>query len=383
MGGKWVSVATRHRAVLLDLLLAAAVIAFTIPTTAIGSTFSLWGHLPHWLQFLVGSVTAATMLIRRRTPWPAIIASAACACITGQTVPMILAAFSMTAERRVRRWPYVALMLMPVYMAVDYVNPYTDEILYLIVVRAATLVYLPMLAGTWVCEYRRLISELRIGVHEREELAASEERRRIAREMHDTVTHAVTTMVLNAGLIQTTTDPAENRELSAGIEDKGVQALNELRQLLTVLRREDMPSAAGVDGIPRLVKEAEDTGLRVSLHLDIPPNALPPQIAHACYRIVQEGLSNVRKHAPNAQVRVTCESTDDQLHVAVINSPDHADRDGSEIPRAASHTGGSYGLAGIKERVALAGGRLTTGPTPDGGFALVAWLPLPADKGRR
>jgi signal transduction histidine kinase len=380
MGGKWTSVATRYRAVLFDLLLAAAVIAFTIPTTAIGRSFSLWWNLPHWIEFLVGSVTAATMLIRRRTPWPAIIASAACACVTGQTVPMILAAFSMTAERRVRRWPYVALMLMVVYVMVDYANPYTDDIFYLIAIRAATLIYLPMLTGTWVCEYRRVIGELRIGVHEREELAASEERRRIARELHDTVTHAVTTMVLNAGLIQSTADPTESHELSAGIEDKGVQALNELRQLLTVLRREDLPSAAGVDGIPRLVKEAEDTGLRVSLHLDTPPQALPQQVAHACYRIVQEGLSNVRKHAPNAQVRITCELTDRQVHVVVINSADQADHDGPETPRAASHAGGGYGLAGIRERVTLAGGRLDVGPTPDGGFALVAWLPLPVDK---
>ncbi|MEU9890973.1 sensor histidine kinase [Sphaerisporangium sp. NPDC051011] len=362
---------------MVDALLAAAVLAFTIPTTAIDHAFSPWGRPPHWLGYLAGAITAATMLIRRRTPWPAIIASAVCAFVTAQTVPLILAAFSMTSEHRMRSWKSVALALVAVYVVADYFNPYTDQYLPLPVIRALTLIYLPALAGTWVWEYRRLIGELRAGVREREELAASEERRRLARELHDTVTHAVTGMVLNAGIIGDAEDPAEIPDLAAGIEDKGVQALAELRQLLTVLRRDEVPATGGVEAISRLVKDAEAGGLRVDCRIDLPREPLPPQVEHACYRLVQEGLSNVRKHAPGSQVQITCELEDDHVSVRVDNTPRHGD-DSHGTERRAPSVGGGYGLAGLRERITLAGGRFAAGPTPDGGFAITARLPLRA-----
>ncbi|MEV6980044.1 histidine kinase [Sphaerisporangium sp. NPDC051017] len=368
----------RYRSLLVDLLLAAAVLAFTIPTTAIGHSYALWGDPPDWLSHLVGAITAATMLVRRRTPWPMIIASAVCACVTAQTVPLILAAFSMTSEHRMRSWKIVALVLTAVYAVADYVDPYTDETLYLSVVRALTLVYLPALVGTWVCKYRGLVGELRAGVREREEFAASEERRRLARELHDTVTHAVTGMVLNAGIIRDVEDPAEIPELAAGIEDKGVQALAELRQLLTVLRRDEVPAARGADAIARLVRDAEAAGLRVDLHLDLPEDGLSPRVKHACYRLVQEGLSNVRKHAPGALVQVSCVLDGGQVCVRVDNTAGEGYHTHTMARRAAS-AGGGYGLDGLRERVTLAGGRLTAGPTPDGGFAIAARLPLSAD----
>ncbi|XVQ82142.1 sensor histidine kinase [Microbispora siamensis] len=370
----------RHRDWFVDAALAAAVIAFTIPTTLIGYSFSLWGSVPDPLEIAIGVITAATMLVRRRTPWPAIVASAACACVTGQVVPMILAVFSMTAEHRVRRWQYVALALSVVYAVVDYVNPHTDRSVYLNIVRALTLIYLPAVAGTWVYAYRRLIRELRLGIREREEIAAAEERRKIAREMHDTVTHAVTAMVLNAGMARDTTEPGEIRELTTTIEDKGVQALGELRQLLTVLRREDGDIAKGTEAIARLVGEAQASGLKVDLRLDAPPGALPIQVSHACYRLVQEGLSNVRKHAPDSRVHVTCEVIDDQVAVSVVDTPDRGNPDGKTV-RAAPSLGGGYGLAGVRERVCLAQGRFFSGPTPEGGFMLAARLPLRSPHG--
>ncbi|MEV4299301.1 sensor histidine kinase [Microbispora rosea] len=364
-----------HREWFVDAALAAAVIAFTVPTTLTGYSFSLWGGAPDALEITTGVITAAAMMVRRRTPWPAIVASVACACVTGQVVPMILAVFSMTAEHRVRRWQYIALAVTVVYFAVDYRNPHSDHSIYLNIVRALTLIYLPAVVGTWVNAYRRLIRELRIGVREREEIAASEERRKIAREMHDTVTHAVTAMVLNAGIARDTTEPDEIRALTAAIEDKGVQALGELRQLLTVLRRDEGDLAEGTEAITRLVGEAQASGLKVDLRLDTPPGALPRQVSHACYRLVQEGLNNVRKHAPDSLVKVTCEVTGDQVTVSVVDTPDRADPGGRTV-RPAPSLGGGYGLAGIRERVCLAQGRFSSGPTPEGGFALAARLPL-------
>ncbi|WP_182907377.1 sensor histidine kinase [Microbispora sp. H13382] len=372
MWRKW---GIRHRDRLVDAALAAAVLAFTIPTTLTGYSFSLWDGAPGGVEIVTGIVTAAAMLVRRRTPWPAVLASAACACVTGQVVPMILAVYSMTAEHRVRRWQYVALALTVVYFAVDYRNPHTDHSVYLNAVRALTLIYLPAMVGTWVYAYRRLIRELRLGVREREEIAASEERRKIAREMHDTVTHAVTAMVLNAGMARDATDPGEVDELTAVIEDKGVQALDELRQLLTVLRRENGDLAEDTEAIARLVGEARASGLQVDLHLDAPPGTLPRQVSHACYRLVQEGLSNVRKHAPDSRVRVSCEVSGDQVAVSVVDTPAHP-RPGGRKVRAAPSLGGGYGLAGIRERVCLAQGRFFSGPTPEGGFVLAARIPL-------
>ncbi|WP_204289265.1 sensor histidine kinase [Microbispora amethystogenes] len=365
---------TSHGAVLVDLLLAAAVIAFTIPTTVIGHSFSLWDGTSQPVELAVGSLTAATMLVRRYTPWPAIVAGVVCACLVGQTVPMVLAVFSMTAEHRTRSWTYVALGLMAVYLVVDYENPYTDRIFYLSVVRALTLVYLPALVGTWVYDHRRRFNELRAGAREREESAVLEERRRIARELHDTVTHAVTGMVLNAGLIRDPVDPADIPELAEGIEDKGVEALGELRQLLTMLRREDVPVVEAAEAVDRLAEEARAAGLRVDVRLDVPPGALPPEVTHVCYRLVQEGLNNVRRHAPDSDVRITGAIERDHVDIAVVNTPSRtaggaaggAVPGGQKAARTPPLRGAGYGLAGIRERVALLGGSLTAGRAPTG-----------------
>jgi signal transduction histidine kinase len=365
----------RRRGVVVDVLLALAVLAFIIPTTLIGRSFSLI-PVPQWVELLAGAVTAASMLLRRRTAWPPIGASVACGILTGQFVPMMLAAYSMTAEDRVRRWLPVAGGMTVVYMAVDYVSPYTDNVIYLVALRSLTLVFLPALVGTWVRDHQKLIKELRAGVRASEERAAAQERRRIAGELHDSVTHAVTVMVLNAGLIQDTEDLDEIRKLAINIEDKGVRALTELRELLTALRRKDVPpSAEGIEGIPQLVEDGRATGLRVALHLDVPAGELPREVAHACYRVVQEGLNNVRKHAPGSDAQVICEAYGNVVSVSVVNSATRRPAAAGLTPRAPSG-GSGYGLAGLRERIALIGGGLHCGPTPEGGFALSARIPF-------
>ncbi|RCG29780.1 hypothetical protein DQ384_19620 [Sphaerisporangium album] len=377
MRGRWAEFAARHRGEIGDALLAVAVLAFTVPTTLVHRAFSLFFEAPDWLEILAGVITAATMLLRRRTAWPMIVAAIGCAVLTGQAVPLTLAAYSMTSENKVRRWHWAVAVMAAVYVVADYVNPYTDEFLYLAVVRALTLVYLPALVGTWVWEYRDLIGELRAGVRLREEHAASRERRWLAGELHDTVTHAVTSMVLNAGIIREAGDPAEIGELAATVEDKGVQALAELRELLTVLRREDVPrSAAGVDAIPRLVEEASATGMRVSLHFDVPRDVLlPRQVGHTCFRVVQEGLNNVRKHAPGSRVRVTCTVAGEVVNVSVVDTGSGGDGTAHRFPPIQKS---GYGLSGLRERVVHAGGELQAGPTLEGGFALTARIPIPA-----
>ena len=379
MGEKRAGFAAR-RDVATDVLLAVAVLAFTVPAMCFSRSFPALSFLvvPWWAQIAAAGAAAASMTVRRRTAWPMIAATLACALLAGQTMPLMLAAYSMTAQRRVRRWPWVAAVLAGVYALADYASPYTDQLAVAAPVRAVTLIFLPALVGTWVWRYRSMIRELRAGVRVREERAAAQERRRIAGELHDTVTHAVTVMVLNAGLIQDADELCEIRKLARNIEDKGVRALTELRELLTALRRKDLPpSAESVEGIPRLVEESKATGLRVALHYDVPEETMSRQAGHACYRVVQEGLNNVRKHAPGADVQVVCEAHGEVLNVSVVNSGKSRG-----VPvRVPAHEGGGYGLPGLRERVTLVGGRLTYGPTAEGGFALTARIPLhPADQ---
>ncbi|NJP28016.1 hypothetical protein FLW53_28180 [Microbispora sp. SCL1-1] len=374
MGEKWAGLAERREAA-ADVLLAVAVLAFGLPPVLFGHSFPDLPFLavPWWAQVAAVCAAALSMLVRRSVAWPMIGATVACALLAGETIPLMLAAYSMTAQNTVRRWPWVAAALAGVYMLADWASPYTDRLPVALAVRAITLIFLPALVGTWVWRYRTMIRELRAGVRAREERAAAQERRRIAGELHDTVTHAVTVMVLNAGLIQDTDELEEIRKLARNIEDKGVRALTELRELLTALRRRDLPpSAESVEGIPRLVEESRATGLRVALHYDVPEETLSRQAGHACYRVVQEGLNNVRKHAPGADVQVVCEAHGDVLNVSVVNSGK-----GRAVPvRVPADAGGGYGLPGLRERVAQLGGRLTYGLTREGGFALTATIPL-------
>ncbi|MFI7028718.1 sensor histidine kinase [Microbispora rosea] len=374
MGEKWAGLAARREAA-ADVLLAVAVLAFGLPAVLFGRSFPDLPFLavPAWAQIAAVGAAAASMLVRRSAAWPMIAATVACGLLSGQTMPLMLAAYSMTSQNTVRRWPWVAVALAGVYALADWASPYTDRLPVAVVVRAITLILLPALVGTWVWRYRSMIRELRAGVRAREERAAAQERRRIAGELHDTVTHAVTVMVLNAGLIQDADELDEIRKLARNIEDKGVRALTELRELLTALRRRDLPpSAESVEGIPRLVEESRATGLRVALHYDVPEETLSRQAGHACYRVVQEGLNNVRKHAPGADVQVVCEAHGGVLNVSVVNSGKSR-----AVPvRVPADAGGGYGLPGLRERVAQLGGRLTYGPTAEGGFALTATVPF-------
>ncbi|GAA4588767.1 histidine kinase [Planotetraspora phitsanulokensis] len=380
MGEKRAGFVSRHRDEIVDVLLATAVIAYTVPQTLLRP--DAWFPVPLWLSIPSAVVAALTLLVRRRTAWPSLAASIVCAAFTGQGVALAAAAYSMAAANTVRAWRATAGGLAVVFLLADYLAPEGHRMAFLSAFRAVAFVYLPAMIGNWEWAYRMMVKDLRESMWLREEHAASRERRRIAGELHDTVTHAVTVMVLNAGIIQDNEDPGEIRKLAKNVEDKGVRALAELRELLTVLRRADMPaSAAGLEAIPALVAEGNVTGLQITLHLDVPPGLLERQAEHACFRVVQEGLNNVRKHAPGARVQVDCEACGDVVNVSVVNGPG-ADHDGHP---SVEHPGRSgYGLVGLKERVNLVGGWIMSGPTPEGGFALTARVPcVPPDAASR
>jgi signal transduction histidine kinase len=194
--------------------------------------------------------------------------------------------------------------------------------------------------------------------------AASAERARIARDMHDVLAHSVGLMVVQAeGGASVVRADAERAEAAFdAIAETGREALVQLRHALGLLR-EQAPETAGVEAIPSLVERARRTGLDVSLDRG-PVPALDPQVGATAFRVVQEALTNVVKHAGARRVLVTLGATEEGLRVTV--------RDDGRGGAAVS----GHGLSGMRERVTSVGGRLHTGPRADGpGFEVAATLP--------
>ena len=220
-------------------------------------------------------------------------------------------------------------------------------------------------------------AELRATQAEREREAAArvavaEERARIARELHDIVAHSVSIMVLQVGAIRHKLPEmlAEDRDALKGVERTGREALAEMRRLLGAMRLEsdrlELAPHPGVDRLDSLLEDVGRTGLPVRLHVDGEPFPLPRAIDLSAYRIVQEGLTNAVKHAHASQVDVTFQYASDELQIEV--------RDNGE--GVSTSDGLGHGLVGIRERVKIYGGDMTAGAAPDGGFLLVARLPL-------
>jgi signal transduction histidine kinase len=214
---------------------------------------------------------------------------------------------------------------------------------------------------------------------EKARAAAAQERTRIARELHDVVAHSVSTMVLQASgarqVLRSHTDEAEDAMRS--VELTGRQALRELRRMLGILRTDDRPSLdpqPGVADIELLVTRMRDTGLPVQLEVSGAPPALAPGLDLTAYRIVQEALTNVLKHAGRVEtsVRVTFD----------VEALDLLIRNAGPTPRPTSNGGDpGHGLIGMCERVALYDGSLRARPDErGGGFTVHARLPLEGER---
>lgn len=203
--------------------------------------------------------------------------------------------------------------------------------------------------------------------------AVDEERTRIARELHDVVAHRVSMITVQAGAAQTVafTDPERAIRAMQAVEEAGREALDELRQILGVLRAEGGPEELvpthGFEDIPGLVASMRDAGMDVSLTSNETPRDLPARLDLASYRIVQEALTNVLKHAgPNAEAEVRLSADDGMLIIEVSDRGKGA----TTLP------GSGNGLVGMRERAALLGGTFESGPRRGGGFRISARLPM-------
>jgi signal transduction histidine kinase len=207
--------------------------------------------------------------------------------------------------------------------------------------------------------------------------AAAEERRRIAREMHDVVAHSVSVMVVQAGGARRILehDPERAVEAARHIEETGRAALVEMRRLLGVLHHgEDAGAerapAPGMAQLDALVERSRAAGLPVELTVEGEPRSLPAGLDLAAYRVLQESLTNVLKHAGTAPTEVLVHWGDEELRLAV------ADRGPGPDPGQE----GGHGLVGMAERMRLYGGELETGRRAGGGFEVRARIPLAPDR---
>ncbi|WOI59569.1 sensor histidine kinase [Streptomyces fradiae] len=225
---------------------------------------------------------------------------------------------------------------------------------------------------------RRLVEQETISEAERSRRTLLEERARIARELHDVVAHHMSVITVQADSAPYRIDglPEAAREEFASMAASARESLTEMRRMLSVLRSENAEGERapqpGVERVPQLVEATIRAGLPVELSLAADLGTVPQAVDLSAYRIVQEGLANVVRHAPGARTRVSVTRSPnlEWLIVLVVNGPP------TELTSPLETSGTGHGLVGMRERVRLTGGMLDTGPLPDGGFRVAARLPL-------
>lgn len=236
--------------------------------------------------------------------------------------------------------------------------------------------------GTWtVGRVVRSRTQLAVGLARKAErleseriVAVSEERARIARELHDVIAHSVSVMVVQAGGARAVLEQHPERAIEPleAVQEVGRQALVEMSRLVGLLRDDGeelgLEPQPGLGELEALVAQVRNAGLPVELRIEGQQRKVSLGVDLSAYRVIQEALTNALKHAGRARAEVNLRFEHDVLEVEVVN-------DGSASPNADS---GGHGLAGMRERVSVFGGEFAAGPLPGGGFAVRARLPLEA-----
>jgi signal transduction histidine kinase len=253
---------------------------------------------------------------------------------------------------------------------------------------AMMLILLPLLAGYLVRQRHLSRQELadrdeaaqrELAERERQHLdteAVLKERQRIARELHDVVAHHMSMIAIQAEAAPYTVPevPDKIRSDLAEIRATALDALTEMRRILGVLRSEDGAETApqpGMERLDTLIAGTHGTGLSVHTKVVGELDGLPQGVSITAYRILQEALSNVMRHAPGSRVDVELIQKEGILLLSVINGPPSTGQRSTLSPPGSGH-----GLVGMRERAAMLHGGLTAKPTPEGGFAVTATLPL-------
>jgi signal transduction histidine kinase len=371
---RWVSFARRYG----DPLLAVALLTAALVELAAFQT----EHLA--LELAVAPLITLPVAWRRRAPLGAVAVAAVGLVAAGVSgadpdpngVIVAVLLLTYTAAARLGLWrALVALGL--VYAGVAGVTLEAPADLAFI-----SLFVLPWWVGgrvlrdrrTRIAELERVTTELQREREERARLAVEAERTRIARELHDIVSHSISVIAVQSQAVRHRLGPEHAREAEdlEAVEATARQAMAEMRRLFGVLRRAgSSPSLApqpGLDQLPRLLEETRQAGVPVEVNVEGERVPLPPGVDLAAYRVVQEALTNVRRHAGGANATITLAYGRRDLDITVVD-------DGDGAAPAASDRGG-LGLIGMRERVSLYGGDLETGVRPTGGFRVHVRLPF-------
>jgi signal transduction histidine kinase len=338
------------------------------------------------LDFCLGIAAFVLVHFRRRFPvWVAVLTSIMSAFSAVAAGPGLLAVVSLATRRRGREIGPVAAVSLACAQQFSLItasdgNAWYDVLLEVginVVATAAAIGW-----GLYIGSRRELIWTLRQRAESAEaerdlrvSQAQTAERNRIAREMHDVLAHRISQISMHAGALTFRDDLGadEMRASAAVIQEKAHEALTDLRGVLGVLRDESGAPLTGpqptYDDIAGLVEDARESGARVSYEPLPPGSVVPDVVGRTAYRIVQEAITNARKHAPASAIGVAVSgSPDDGLEVVV--------RNGFGLGPS-STPGAGLGLVGLAERAELAGGRLSHG-VEGGSFVLRAWLPWAA-----
>ncbi|MER5861789.1 histidine kinase [Kitasatospora sp. NPDC002040] len=337
-----------------------------------------------WWELALSVLATAALLLRRRCPLLALLLVLPGTFVNYIWIAPITAVYSVAAYRPGLR---ITTLCASVFALVEFFHwplqdhPLAldrDNALYAIqcVMLGAAPAAIGLLARTRA-ELAARLDELTMGRQRENRLLAdrvlSTERARLAREMHDVVSHQVSLISIQAGALQVSTADPAARSTARTIRELSVRTLEELRQMVGVLR------AAGVRGEdplapqPRLAdlpKLIENSGLTVNSTLAAGDRPWPEAVERAAFRTVQEAFTNISKHAPGATVEVRISVRGTRLLVEVRNGPPTRPAD-----TAQALPGGGHGLVGLRERAVLLGGSLLAAPTPEGGFVVRAELP--------
>jgi signal transduction histidine kinase len=346
---------------------------------------------PAWLVAVLPLLLGAPLILRRRAPvlmWLMIWVGLALLCLLAEnsvrgltfTFVLFAAAYALGAHASLR-WAIAGLVITAPVMAVishrgelGLTFSAGEQGGHTAVVLSTLQVVAFWLAGVFVHARRESnsLAARSAALQRQAEQATAAERARIARELHDIVAHHLSVIVLQAAGARVSGKPAEALEK---IENSGRQALAETRRLLGVLRdpgeQTGFAPQPGIGELDALAASVRAAGLPVRLVIDGDPAALPAAVDVSVYRIVQEALTNVLKHAGPTRADVTIGCSADTVSIEITDN-------GAAEPGQPISAGG-HGLAGMRERAAVFGGELAAGPRPGGGFAVRVRLPLGVD----
>ncbi|MCC9308601.1 histidine kinase [Kitasatospora sp. RB6PN24] len=342
---------------------------------------------PRDWHFWVSAAAAVVLVARRRWPRTVLLLTLPGLYAGSALVAPMIAVYTVARSERPAWQKHLALVLVAVgsflpwpitSLPKETLSDITQHAIYAVMLAGGPVV-LGLLARTREDLSERVAELAELRDAERmlyAKTVVAEERARIAREMHDVVSHQAGLIAVQAGALQVTTKDPQTRETAATLRQLAVATLEELRSMILVLRAagagptELVPQPRLAD-LPRLVAAAEVAAtLRIEGH-DPDARPLPEPLERAAYRTVQEALTNVRKHAPDAPTEVLVRVEADCLRVTVRNAAPRRGAVADELP------GGHHGLIGLRERAGLLGGRITAEATTTGGFQVALWLPLP------